>query len=574
MRFHCRILYLGFALLAACGARADNNFSRLLLKTEEAGKKAEFTLDRTEFVYFKTGGGADSALTVRNAESVRRVGLTGGEGFLELPAGRWTVEGNYGDTLLLRTVPYLVYDRMCGSFDSDEMCTVTTGGWRVGMWLYNWKYLRKHILGAVNCVGWRGVPTPEIAAWREAGRKSYINYGPVHLDPEEDFVKWSKRVAEQTPTDGITLDEFVTPVRGAKKSNGEFGYDRPGHGITPEIMKALKRFQEFCRPRGVKIFAWVGMPWNANAEDNRLLWNAAAANDDLVWWEAYCNSKEEQKGIQLRIADRFTQFRRIHPNAFRNIAICLGTMEFSDNCAEVDFKVFLDKCLHEAATSSVTGPIRGIGMWCSAYTDPEILLWYAALLRHYGIEGRREMLSGSFGYKMNPGILSNPEFDRGSAGWKISGKVEAIPLKEAAKLLKGRLGYYPRSRKNLLKMTKVSGKPNRAEAALRNLKAGSLYQVRLLVTEKEAEKRMAYPLDVTVSNAEIVERGVRQGNDFGSGGGKQLWNYVSVIFRKSGTAPSVLTLSDRGGADDPEVLLVDAPAVTPYYMPEPVHPDR
>ena len=38
-----------------------------------------------------------------------------------------------------------------------------------------------------------------------------------------------------------------------------------------------------------------------------------------------------------------------------------------------------------------------------------------------------------------------------------------------------------------------------------------------------------------------------------------------VIFRKSGSAPSVLSLSDRGGANDPEVLLVDAPAVTPYF---------
>ena len=51
------------------------------------------------------------------------------------------------------------------------------------------------------------------------------------------------------------------------------------------------------------------------------------------------------------------------------------------------------------------------------YGDEELTRWAGALLRHYCVDGQREMLSSKYGFSCNPELLSNCDFDEGLECW-------------------------------------------------------------------------------------------------------------------------------------------------------------
>ena len=61
-----------------------------------------------------------------------------------------------------------------------------------------------------------------------------------------------------------------------------------------------------------------------------------------------------------------------------------------------------------------------IGNWGSYYGDMEMYRWSMALLRHYAVEGRTEMLSERYGYRYRPGLLANGDFRGSLKGWSAA----------------------------------------------------------------------------------------------------------------------------------------------------------
>jgi hypothetical protein len=60
------------------------------------------------------------------------------------------------------------------------------------------------------------------------------------------------------------------------------------------------------------------------------------------------------------------------------------------------------------------------GYWGTYYGDEELARWSFKLMRHYAVEGNRDLLSTRYGFKYNPGFLANGDFASGLEGWTTS----------------------------------------------------------------------------------------------------------------------------------------------------------
>ena len=54
------------------------------------------------------------------------------------------------------------------------------------------------------------------------------------------------------------------------------------------------------------------------------------------------------------------------------------------------------------------------------YADEEMYRWSHALLRHYVVEGQKEMLSKKYGFSYVPGHIENNDFADGLKGWTVN----------------------------------------------------------------------------------------------------------------------------------------------------------
>ena len=399
---------LAFFTLVPFSVTADNNFSRELLKQKPVEGSVTFRNPRDGWVFFKSGmDSRDLPLAGREKRTVR---LVRGEGFAELPAGTYQVRNLPASEIMIRTAPALLFYFFAGDFERprDTGLTVThdTKYGRTGMYIYHWKYLRENILPNFNMLISAG-SHPELDTWRGEGRKLIVSI-PMNPKAETREAAWTKKLTASR-NDGIIVDEFILPTGASTHNGGEFGYTSPGLGFDALTLAAVRSAGRLARKQSGNFYAWLGVPWDSRTEDVKPLLNVLRAENGYLLWEAYAFTRNHQQEMKIRLLNRTAGFLQADKRAFESILIAPSTMEFSDNNAEIDFKVWLEQQLNAIANNHDFSGIRGLSMYVAHYTTPEILRWYSALLRHYALEGRTDMLSDQYGYQLKPGILENPE---------------------------------------------------------------------------------------------------------------------------------------------------------------------
>lgn len=91
---------------------------------------------------------------------------------------------------------------------------------------------------------------------------------------------------------------------------------------------------------------------------------------------------------------------------------------YNANChPQTDFKWTLDYYFWKLANDPELMGIYCVGYYSYFYGDEELTRWAGALLRHYCVDGQREMLSSKYGFSCNPELLSNCDFDEGLECW-------------------------------------------------------------------------------------------------------------------------------------------------------------
>ena len=173
-----------------------------------------------------------------------------------------------------------------------------------------------------------------------------------------------------SPYSGVFIDEFIA-----------------GHDDPAAIAKILSL-------PGEKLYLWLGIGWNTNLEDFRSLLDVVLPHGCYWCPEYYLNTDEPDlmASLQTKLIDRMQQFATMYP---QYLSKCIPTLviadEYDDN-PNADWMACLDLQVRVVATNSVFANTGGICCWTSYKTTAERLHWWAALMQHYFVEKKTDLL--------------------------------------------------------------------------------------------------------------------------------------------------------------------------------------
>jgi hypothetical protein len=418
------------------------------------------------------------------------------EAFRELPMGehRITVSGSSGDArLLVRSIPEIFNYPPCRNSYVKENGS------------YGWEFMKSHILHAVTTLNGGTLPGEALDEAKALGLKWLANFGVRQMDdPMNVRDRMQKHSGMTEPQyDGITCDELF--------------FGRTSIGNYTEALRSLQN------PANRLIYTWiVGKPAipGLHTDFMSVCLNASKGRGRLLF-EAYCHPQADEKTaaayLENKIVETLRRFNAFLPNAAAGTGIIFGNfnqipiISLEHNPA-VDFKYFLDMQVNLIANSPDCKGLATTGYWGTYYGDEELVRWSFKLMRHYAVEGNRNMLSERYGFKYNPGFLTNGDFADGMNGWVSSqtaeGSIRAETIAGYGKNSQGRWGAGSMG-DTVCVMTRSADKPNRISQTVHGLQVGKAYCLQFVtadfkdVINKKYNPRK-YGIDVELEGVELL----------------------------------------------------------------------
>lgn len=453
---------------------------------------------------------------------------------------------------------------------------------------YDWPFLERHVLKHVNCIVGSGADAhaPFVQQWKQRGGRWIVECGVPALDgkqpltADEAFTYWTRNPGFQSPQlDGVVADEFLGNRRGMK---------------YPEWTEAVRRIRADERFRGRLFYPYCTAIYKdpVSTEFLRVVMEAGYP----FAWEVYLQEQPDvaqaRRHLELKLSTEMRRWREALPGCERQMIVCLGymsmpTTETLNVNPQVDYKVWMDLQFQHLATAPEFRGLYGLMEYTSGYADEETVRWAARLYRHYGIEGKTNLLSDELGFAYCLAHLQNPDFAEGTRGWRVDA---AEPGSVGTNDLTGfgwLEGRYPRTRlgDTFLWMKRSAARPNRVSQELKHLRPGRLYSVKLvtadhqeLIAGKSSEQK--HGISISVNRASLIrEKTFHQpmANNYAHKLGafddqnKAWMNYDYLVFRgKSRSA--TLTISDWATATQPgglvgQELICNFVEVQPYLEP-------
>jgi len=461
--------------------------------------RVELDAGSKETPAFAVDGGASADFSL----VVRPVGVRMFEAMRFLSSGRHTVSImvnlSAGGSLAVRSIPELVYSNYGAGPQVTEQGS------------FDLPFLEPHVLPHVNCMVGRE-PALDRAfreRWKSEGKRLLIEtYAKPYfekLPADQSLQYWKEAFGTTTPmADGLIADEF-------------FRSDEPSYDAITESVRQLRSSPGF----GDRLFyPYCAGPVHEGSTSRAFLESIMDGGSNFAW-EQYLSDRptQEEAGAFLRnelvnVVETYTE--RI-PKTVEHLIVCFGHLitappENLITLPSVDHKYYMDMQFNLLANDPAYKGLYGIMEYLSSYADEECLRWAMRLYRHYGIEGRKEMLSDAYGFTYAPGHVLNPDFEREGEGWTLEpaerGSI-SFGRHEGYSWLQGR---YPRtSAGDTFLIAKYSAKgPNQFSQNLRGLKPGVLYSVKLYASDyddllSETSERRAMPVDIRIDNAEIIQ---------------------------------------------------------------------
>jgi hypothetical protein len=244
--------------------------------------------------------------------------------------------------------------------------------------------------------------------------------------------------------------------------------------------------------------------------------NASHGRGRLLF-EAYCHPQPDEKAAAAYLDDMLGEtmrrFNATFPNAVAGTGIIFGNfnqipiISLESNPA-VDFKYFLDMQVNLVANSPDFANLATTGYWGTYYGDEELARWSFLLMRHYAVEGRKDMLSARYGFTYNPGHLKNPDFAEGLADWTIHGAVRAETIAGYGKNCQGRWGA-GKAGDSVCVFTRQKDAPNQVSQTARGLTVGKAYCLQFVTADRQDVvtkklKPRRYGINVGLDGAEVL----------------------------------------------------------------------
>lgn len=529
------------------GVKQNNLVRELMSLPVTSGTVLKVPVSRPGWLFFTADAPIDLEV---NDQKVLAHETTPHEAFRYFDIGEYPLAVKSGSArLIVREVPEI----------SNYPCVFPP---RVaGNGTYDWKFLERYALPAINSLSAGKLSEAETADVRRRGLLRTINLGGLasvidkHHDPTELSAYIAKSL-QPTPLhyDGITLDEFF------------FARPKPIQVLT----SALKQLHN---PADLIIHTYVvGMPMQPHLEFISTAINISSGRGRLLW-ESYLRTKSTEEQARQYISQNssiFESYRGLVPRLLGSVSVIMANFNQLPllsmvHYPEVDFKYFLDLQCHALANDPAYQDLRGLGWWATYYADEEIARWSFALLRHYAVEGHTEMLSAKFGYRYLPGIVADGDFREGLQHWQEQGSAEAVSIDGLGKMQR---------RYDILDAAGDSGAMLAPATGLSqklcNIETDKAYVFTCLAADYDALRHNhAEPrelqLAVTVNGTETIPGKSFQYVDdrkrvHRTQEGKARWNYIRVVFRAKSTAAELM-LTNKDG----KPLFVNTIAVNPYF---------
>ena len=551
------------------GARKLNNLVTELLNVpgpDASGKAFTFTNPRTGWLYFANRGADRVTLTIPGQAEPRTVPLDrqyrgARETMHYLPAGRYTISIPKAQDLIVRAVPELIFARY------DREPHVSEFG------PYRGAFLNKHVLPHVNTfVGAASVPFAK--EWQQRGGRWLATCSVPKGTEEKPLTVHDayKFIAENADFNAPQVAGLIAD---------EFGNSAP---YNAPWAKAIDRILAEPRYKNKVYYPYATNLWTG--EPGRELVAALVRRHSGIAWKCYLKEQATEaaarRHLDLRIITSANNYREKCPGSLPRISVCFGYFsappEQLDTFPHVNYKTWLEMQFNLVACHPSCRDMGGLMTYLASYVDEEVVRWGAILFRHYGIEGRTDMMSG------DPYVLShidNSDFVEKGRGWALAPAAEGsirFAISPGFGWLQGR---YPRTAEvdNVIITRRSAEKPNVFSQKIKNLQPGRTYSLRMFTGDfNDLSVKQTYAMSVRIDGVEtLTDRSFTHinANCYSHSYGpydrenKAWMNYHWRVFRARGTTAR-LTVSDWKSDNEPggpigQELMYNFIEVQPYF---------
>ncbi len=290
---------------------------------------------------------------------------------------------------------------------------------------YTWEWLNKHCLPHYNTIIGRGSDDqePQVQEWTAMGRQWMTQrHLPWVETADEAYTFWTEVPGFQHPKmSGIWADEF---------SSGQKYVD-----MYPIWCEALRKMKANPAFDGKRFYAFMGMTYGDGYDE---LTRTIMECDYRLGPEWYLREVPAEADLEAYFGPQWERDNRARyaaaaPEAELNRVVVLGLLsqpeESCDIHPHIDYNVYLDRQFEFIANDPAFFGTRGLQGYYSPYAGEEQTRLFAALVRHYAIEGNTgRMLSDPYELPH----LKNPDFTRGIDGWKLTPAVAKMVVDGAA----------------------------------------------------------------------------------------------------------------------------------------------
>lgn len=357
-------------------------------------------------------------------------------------------------------------------------------------------------------------------AWKAGGGKWYIEHNlptfarewtnadgtrifpdlPTPLTADSIYVYWTESHGFTNPyLDGIFADEFMW----RENQIADF----------PAYVEAIKRIAQNKKFGNKKVHGWTFDKEMYTEPAAKELLQAFIDSGAKIAWEYYAGESSSESGMREQLYGSLREtirgWEENIPGMVKHVIFTIGYFsappESLNTNPAADFKVHLDMQFNYLANAPECLGLHGIMAYKARYADEEYVRWTGRLLRHYCIEGKRNMLSDELGFKYIPGHITNADFDDGLKRWTV---VEAAPDSVQAGMmpdLSAMLGRFhtPGQGNNYLLTKRSADKPNQVSQEIKNLVPGKLYSAKMFAADyqdlsegESVRKKLAVSLDI------------------------------------------------------------------------------
>ncbi len=379
--------------------------------------------------------------------------------------------------------------------------------------------------------------------------------------------------------DPLQLAESFRNIRTLMYENCAFVYDELNPASHSSMITAFAEALWQLQKNDAPVYLWsewggrfLTPQYHANLIS--ALSNSAGGRGRILA-ESYCRvwADEELMNRELaRYRKTAAMVSRYYPTYTKNMEMITGgyltpggsILETSN--PECDPKAALDRYFRMCAVDPEFEGLYGIGVYFIRDTDEELVRWIGKLLRHYGIEGQKELLSEKYGFQLKTEFLKNGDFTEGLEHWKTEGNVTAGRFENLGKM-QGRQwgrGEVKEEKKNLGDSAALLPPGSSVIQTAQGLIPGRRYSVTGIVAaqdmldSKNKGKKFQPELKVTVSGADQVEQlstRARVGD----------FQVVKVLFTATGDTADVTFTALK---EKPESMLLNFVSIRPYFTDE------